>query len=174
MDCLLTTARLLFRPFTQNDGQLIYSLNAVPEVTRYTMDPVNSLEQAEAILQNSILPQYRLYGLGRWAVHLKKSEEFIGWCGLKNRPERKEIDLGYRYLPRYWGKGYGLEAARASIAYGFSTLNLLVIIGRAMPENTGSWKILEKCGMEFLKEEVVEGYPARTYCIRNPLIRQSD
>ncbi|MEI9913064.1 MAG: GNAT family N-acetyltransferase [Bacteroidota bacterium] len=101
---------------------------------------------------------------------IKQDLEFIGWCGLKYRPEQNEVDLGYRFKQSSWGKGYATEAAFASIKYGFEKLNLSRIIGRAVPGNTGSLKVLEKCGMQFLREEVVDGHPAKTYELINPLI----
>jgi RimJ/RimL family protein N-acetyltransferase len=89
--------------------------------------------------------------------------EFIGWCGLKYRPELDEIDLGYRFMKSAWGKGYATEAAMASIKYGFEQLGMRKIVGRAMPGNLGSIKVLEKCGMKFIGEEIVDGHPALTY-----------
>ena len=83
-----------------------------------------------------------------------------------------EIDLGYRLLKKAWGKGYATEAAYACIKYGFEKLNLPRIIGRAMPQNTGSIRVLEKCDMRYLGEEVVDGHPARTYESINPFIHQ--
>ncbi len=170
MDAVIETSRLLLRTFTINDARLIYDLNKDPEVVRYTYDPITDPEHAKNILETVILPQYALYNHGRWAVHIKQDLEFIGWCGLKYRPEQNEVDLGYRFKQSSWGKGYATEAAFASIKYGFEKLNLSRIIGRAVPGNTGSLKVLEKCGMQFLREEVVDGHPAKTYELINPLI----
>lgn len=168
MNAVIETSRLLLRTFTINDAQLIYDLNKDPEVIRYTYDPMTDLEQAKQILDKVILPQYALYNHGRWAVLIKPGLEFIGWCGLKYRPEQNEIDLGYRFKRSSWGKGYATEAAVACIKYGFGKLNLPRIIGRAVPENAGSLRVLEKCGMQFIREEVVDGYPAKTYELINP------
>jgi [ribosomal protein S5]-alanine N-acetyltransferase len=171
MTVIFETDRLLFRLFTMEDAPLVYQLNLDPEVTRYTHDPVDSIEKAAGILENTILPQYALYNHGRWAVHLKYDLRFIGWCGLKYRAELKEIDLGYRFSKQFWGKGYATEAAFASIKFGFEKLGLLRIVGRAEPANIGSVKVLEKCGMKYIGKEMVDGHPARTYEIINPSIR---
>lgn len=175
MRIILETPRLLLREFTSRDAGLILALNADPAVTAFTGDPVLTLEQAEQVLLQVILPQYTQYLHGRWAVHVKTQgsgdPEFIGWCGLKALPERQEIDLGYRFFPLAWGKGYATEAARATLQYGFEKLGLPRIVGRAMPGNRASWRVLEKCGMRFLYEEVVDEHPARTYEALNPFIR---
>ncbi len=163
MHVIIETARLVLRQFEPGEGQLIYTLNEDPEITRYTGDPVRDLDHAEEILREVILPQYTLYNHGRWAVHTKPGMEFIGWCGLKYRPELDEIDLGYRFMKQAWGKGYATEAAMASVRYGFEKLGLRRIVGRAMPENIASIKVLEKCGMRYVGEEVVDGHLAKTF-----------
>lgn len=171
MTLVFETQRLLFRLFTTEDAALVYTLNLDPEVTRFTHDPIEDIEQAATVLEKTILPQYALYNHGRWAVHIRETGEFMGWCGLKYRAELNEIDLGYRFMKQYWGKGYATEAADASIRYGFEKLHLSRIVGRAEPGNTGSIRVLEKCGMIYIGNEEVDGYPVRTYEAINPLVR---
>ncbi len=170
MNVIIETERLLLRTFTLEDAPLIYELNLDPEVIKYTLDPIKDVEHAQQVLEQAILPQYALYNHGRWAVHVKPGLEFIGWCGLKARPERNEIDLGYRLIKKAWGKGYATEAAHACIRYGFEKLNLRCITGRAMPQNLASLKVLGNCGMTYIGEGIVDGHPAKTYEILNPFI----
>jgi len=171
MNVVIETNRLLLRTFTTDDAGLVYELNKDPEVTRYTGDPMADIEQARQVLEKTIIPQYVLYNYGRWAVHIKQGLAFIGWCGLKFRPERNEIDLGYRFIRSYWGNGYATEAAFACIQYGFEKLHLPRIFAGAEPGNTGSWRILEKCGMQYIGDELIDGHMARTYELLNPFIR---
>jgi RimJ/RimL family protein N-acetyltransferase len=170
MNIIIETDRLLLRTFTLSDALLIYKLNLDPEVIRYTGDPILDIAHAQEVLEQTILPQYSLYNHGRWAVHIKPELEFIGWCGLKGRPEKNEIDLGYRFVKTEWGKGYATEAAYACLKYGFEKLNLQRIVGRAMPQNIASLRVLEKCGMHYIGEEEVDGHTAKTYEAFNPLI----
>jgi len=172
MNVIIETERLLLRTFTLEDAELVYNLNLDPEVIRYTGDPLKDVDHARQVLEQTILPQYALYNHGRWAVHIKPELEFIGWCGLKNRPERNEVDLGYRFIKSSWGKGYATEAAFACLKYGFEKLDLEKITGRAMPQNVGSLRVLEKCGMQYIREEIVDDHPAKTYEAVNPLIRK--
>ena len=171
MDIVIETDRLLVRKFTEDDAPLLYDLNLDPEVIRYTHDPLTDVEEARKVLEEVILPQYILYDHGRWAVHLRSGLEFIGWCGLKYLTETNEVDLGYRFKKNFWGNGYATEAARACIKYGFATLNLQRIVGRALPANLASIKVLEKCGMKYLHEEVMHGYLHKTYQVTNPAIK---
>jgi [ribosomal protein S5]-alanine N-acetyltransferase len=171
MNIILETDRLLLRTFTGDDAQLIYELNEDPDVIRYTGDPIRDISHARQVLEQTILPQYALNNYGRWAVHIKENLRFIGWCGLKNRPERNETDLGYRFMKDSWGKGYATEAAFACLIYGFEKLGIPRIVGRAMPENRASLKVLEKCGMKYIGDEVVDDHPAKTYEALNPFVR---
>ena len=171
MKIILQSERLLFREFTTDDAQLIYTLNSDPEVIKYVHEePITDLNTALSNITNRILPQYTQYGYGRWAVYLKNTNEFIGWCGLKYRPERKETDLGYRFLRSTWGKGYATEAATASLKYGFEELQLLSISAMVHIENLASLKVLEKCGMQFSKFEQIDGCPVKTYQLINPYL----
>lgn len=171
MNVVIETKRLLLRTFSETDAPLIYELNLDPDVTRYTHDPVKDLAHATEILEKTIIPQYALYNHGRWAVHLKASLDFLGWCGLKYRAELNEIDLGFRFKKEFWGKGFATEAAYASIKYGFEKIGLQRIVGRAEIDNIGSLKVLKKCGMNYIGDEEVEGYPVKTYELYHPSVR---
>ena len=93
MKKVLETSRLYLREFTIDDAQLLIDLNSDPEVIRYTGDgPVTDLEASKKILTDIILPQYP-NKIGRWAVHLRSTDEFIGWCGLKFIKENKIFKL---------------------------------------------------------------------------------
>jgi [ribosomal protein S5]-alanine N-acetyltransferase len=168
MDIILETPRLYLRPFTEADTSLIQQLNNNPDVVKYLHEPLlETEEQAKNILLDHILPQYKL-NLGRWATFIKDTDEFIGWCGLKYRPELEEIDLGYRFSPKYWGIGYATEAAQHVLNYGLKTLKLKVITGRAHVENIASLKVLEKIGMQYVKDEIVDDCPVKTFVAVNP------
>jgi RimJ/RimL family protein N-acetyltransferase len=169
MKVIFESARLLFREFTEEDAPLILELNRHTEVVQYVHEkPITELGAALANITERILPQYHQYGYGRWAVETKDSQTFIGWCGLKYRPERDEIDLGYRFIPGFWGKGYATEAALATLQFGFENLKLPVIHAMAHTENTASLRVLEKCGMQFLGFEEVETCPVKTFFRQNP------
>lgn len=163
MNIMLETERLLLRQFTLEDTALLLQLNGDPEVLKYLHEPLlETTEKAEDVLRNIILPQYP-NGLGRWAIHNKEDRQFIGWCGLKHRPEISEIDLGYRFLQSAWGHGYATEAASHTLRYGFEKLRLDTITGRAHIENIASQKVLEKIGMRYMRDEIVDDCPVKTY-----------
>ena len=163
MHIVLETPRLILGQFTEHDAPLIFQLNSDPEIVRYVHEPVLTNEaQAKKIITDIILPQYK-NNLGRWATYTKSNNDFIGWCGLKYRPELDEIDLGYRLKRSAWGKGYATEAAKHTLDHGLNDLDLEIITGRAHIENIASIKVLEKIGMQFSREETVDGCPVKTF-----------
>jgi ribosomal-protein-alanine N-acetyltransferase len=155
MRIILETPRLLLREFNPADASLFYELNSDPEVVRYVGEPVlkNSAE-ALVIMEERIFPQYEKYNLGRWAVELKSTGGFLGWCGIKFIEEKEEFDLGYRFSQKHWRKGYGTESAKAVLEFGHREIKIRKITGKALLGNTGSIRILEKIGMKFLKHEM--------------------
>ena len=148
---MIETKRLLLRKITLDDKKELFKLHAHPDVQRYTGEPVvESIEEIEEAIQSRI-EDYAHYGYGRWATFLKEEMVFVGWAGLAYLSEFDEIDLGYRFLPEYWGLGIATEVSRAILTYGFDTLKIKKIIAIAMKENKASIRVMEKVGMEFYK-----------------------
>lgn len=163
---ILETERLLLREKTVEDAENAYLLNLDPEVLRYTGDdPFSSVEEARTFLEN--YASYRTYGFGRWAVILKETGEYLGWCGIKYTPELDEFDIGYRFMQKYWGKGYATESAKACIEYGFEKLDIKTIVGRAMTGNINSINVLKKLGMVYLETRLEDGVEEIIYIITN-------
>ena len=167
MNIILETPRLILRQFTEADALAIKQLNSEPGVLKYIPEPIPASEEAALkIIVDIILPQYK-NNLGRWAVHTKTNNEFIGWCGLKWIKETNEIDLGYRFKPAAWGKGYATEAAQHTLNYGLQQLQLKKIVAHAHIDNIASQKVLEKIGMQFVGEGVEDGVPLKGYVALN-------
>ena len=169
MKIIAQTERLILREFIIDDAIYFYKMNNDPEVIQYTGDNAfTSLEDAKEFLSN--YNQYELNNMGRWAVCLKDTNEFLGWCGLKYHPKDNIVEVGYRFYKKHWNKGYATESAKASIDYGFKTLKLSKIYAHAHVENLNSHQVIKKCGMEFVKEFDYEGIPANLYKIDNPYL----
>jgi RimJ/RimL family protein N-acetyltransferase len=174
MKTTLETERLLFRELLPSDAEAMFELDSDPDVVKYLgVKPLTHVDQTRQLI-DSIRQQYLENGIGRWAVILKETNAFIGWAGLKFIPEindRKNVyDLGYRFLKRHWGKGYGSESAKAFIDFGFNEMQLPRISAYIDVENVASQKILEKCGMKFTNTFMDEGDLCGWYEIENPIV----
>jgi len=152
---MLETNRLILREFRISDAKKMWELNSDEGVLKYTGDkPFDSVKSAEKFILK--YQDYKKNGFGRWAVIEKSKNEFIGWCGLKLNEENL-IDIGFRFFERQWNKGYATEAAQACLNYGFNTLNIKEIIGRADEKNKSSIRVLEKLKMTIWKIDSCEG-----------------
>jgi len=156
------TERLIMRPFEVKDAPLMIELNSDPDVVRYVDgDGYDTVEKVERFIRD--YGQYDEYKMGRLSMFLKETGEYIGWSGLKYRPESDTVDVGYRLMKKHWGKGYATESARASLDYGFKTLGLNKIIAMAMMENTASINVFKKLGMRYTHNSECDNHPAVVY-----------
>ena len=159
------TKRLTLRALTVEDAEAFYSLNSHPEVMRFTGEPrLKSLDEARDALAS--YPDFDDVGYGRWGCVLNEDKRVIGFCGLKYLGDLNAVDVGYRFLPEYWGRGLATEACLASVNFGFEVLKLDRIIGLVLAENVASIRVLEKVGMRPEGEVIYEGHGVLRFSIR--------
>lgn len=153
MQIFTETPRLILRELVYEDAEAMFEMDADPEVHRYLGNhPVKEISEIYRVI-DFVRKQYEENGIGRWAVIDKHNGLFVGWAGLKFIKDEINdhnlfYDLGYRFAKKHWGKGYGTEAAGASLQYGFATLGLSEVFAIADTQNSASIKILEKLGFE--------------------------
>jgi [ribosomal protein S5]-alanine N-acetyltransferase len=144
--CLLfETDRLMVRHFTAEDSEGFFLLNSDPEVMRY-IRPVKTREECNAFLDEIIVQTRLSPGVGRWAVTEKASGEFAGSFAVIPVEHTACMQMGYAFLPKYWGKGFASEAAIAGVHYIFSKTDLPLVYGYTEIPNIASQKVLLKAG----------------------------
>ena len=171
MNVHIETERLLIRELRKTDLNGMFDLDSDPEVHKYLGNkPIQTKDQAMEVI-DYIRKQYDQHGIGRLAVIDRKTEDFIGWGGLKYEQKlRKEFsyyDLGYRIRKKYWGKGIATEIGAASIKYGFTTLKLKEICAAADVDNLASNRVLRKIGLDFIETFEFEGTLCNWYKIES-------
>ncbi len=169
MKIITQTERLYLREFIEMDAYHFFQMNNDPEVVIHTGDkPFKTLEEASNFLLN--YKEYETNKMGRWAVCIKETDEFLGWCGLKFHPKENMSEVGFRFYKKNWNKGYATESALASIEYGFKILKLREIYAHSHINNINSINVIDKCGLRFIKQFDYDGMPANLYKIDNPYI----
>ncbi|MCB1605527.1 MAG: GNAT family N-acetyltransferase [Xanthomonadales bacterium] len=144
----LSTERLLLRPFELSDAPAFHALVSDPRVLRYTGESaVGDIEGAREVLRTRPLADYRAHGFGRMACIERESGRLIGFSGLKYLADLEAVDIGYRFVPEAWGRGYATESARPLVRQGFEVLGLERIIGLVMAQNLASARVLVKLGL---------------------------
>lgn len=149
---IIETERLTLRQFTLMDAPFILELLNTPTWLRFIGDRgVRSLEDAENYLRNGSIKSYEVNGFGFYAVVEKESQKLIGMCGLIKRDNLDDIDIGFAFLPDLIGKGYGTEAAQATLDYSLNQLKIKRLVAIVNPDNVASIAVIKKIGMKFEK-----------------------
>ena len=147
---ILETERLFLRQFSAQDAEFILELVNEPSFIQNIGDRgVRTLEDARAYILNGPVASYAKNGFGLYRVALKETGESIGMCGLIKRDTLEDVDIGYAFLPKFWGKGFAVEAARAVIDFAKDVIGLKRVVAITDPANEGSIRVLEKIGLRF-------------------------
>ena len=150
---MFETERLILRKYTLEDLPIILKQRSDEETVRYlgglTLQTPEFIEKR----LHFYFDCYEKYGFGLMGMIWKETGELIGWSGLQPLVGTDEIEVGYGMIKEFWGKGIGYECAKFWLDYGFNQANLERIIAVASPQNVGSWRIMEKLGMNREKTE---------------------
>ena len=145
---VLETDRLSLRHLALEDAPFVLELlNSKGFLENIGDRNLRTVEDAERYIRDVFMALYARHGFGLWAVVLKETGELTGICGLVKRDGLDHPDVGYAFLERFFGRGYAVESAAATLAYARGTLGLRTILGITVPENVGSICVLERIGM---------------------------
>lgn len=157
---ILTTERLVLRPWQEGDAQALYNYAKDPEVGPIAGWPVHTDAENSRQIIRGVLSEEETY-----AVVLKGEEAPIGSIGLmigeKSNIEisAREGEIGYWLGVPYWGKGIIPEAARALMRHAFETLGLTTLWCGYFDGNEKSKRVQEKCGFIYHHTEENKAVP---------------
>ncbi|SET48953.1 Protein N-acetyltransferase, RimJ/RimL family [Salinibacillus kushneri] len=162
----LTSDRLLFQPYRDEDFPFLMSLLSNPEVVRFIGNGTTKDESGGKDFLHWIYRTYT-YGkdLGLMVLVNKKDKTRIGHAGLipQRVDGKEEIEIGYWIAREYWGKGYASEAAKALLDYGEKHIDQERFIALIQSEHFVSQKVAKKLGMEFDKIVILNGRKVHVY-----------
>jgi len=169
----IKTERLILRPWRKSDLEPFARMNADPRVMECFIGPLSQQESNEFAIriQNKMTEQ----GWGLWAIEVPGISDFIGFIGLAHvhfsAPFTPAVEIGWRLLYDYWGRGYATEGAKAALDFGFQTLKLNEIVSFTVVDNLRSRHVMEKLGMhrdpqdDFDHPKVPEGHRLRKHVL---------
>lgn len=172
MKTTFETERLRLREIVPSDDIGLYEMDSDPEVHIHLGNkPAKNIEEVRKQIAN-IRQQYLENGIGRWAVINKETGDFMGWAGIKIEKNinghHRFYDLGYRFKPSYWNKGFATEAAKAFVDFGFTELKVDKICAYSSAANRASHNVLSKCGLQHINTFIYEGGDELWFEIENP------
>jgi len=147
------TERLLLTPITPSDAPFIYELLNTPLWIKYIgARNIKTIEDAEKYIQKLLSTPALTY----WVVKLKGTDTTLGLVTLMKRDYLDHPDIGFAFLPRYFNKGYAIEASREILNYVINECAIATIVAITIPENISSIHLLEKLGLHKEKPIVIE------------------
>lgn len=155
---VLETQRLRLRWFAAADAAFILQLLNEPSwIANIGPRNVTTLEEAQTWIRERLIGNYEKQGFGFWAAERLADGQLMGMCGLVKRDTLPAVDLGYAFLPAYWGQGYAREGAAACLDYARNALGLRRVLAITGPDNLASSRVLEAIGMKHEDTRVLEG-----------------
>ncbi|MEA5051406.1 MAG: GNAT family N-acetyltransferase [Oscillospiraceae bacterium] len=150
---VLQTQRLTLRGWSQSDCEDLFEYASGPVVgpsagwePHKTLD--DSLSLIDTLRQNPDC----------FAIVQREDAKVIGCIGLYKTSlsdairSQKTREMGFSLNPKYWGRGYATEAARAVLAHAFGELGLDTIFCAHFDFNLGSARVCEKLGFVYTFE----------------------
>lgn len=167
---MLTTPRLLLRPWQKTDLPAMAAINAHPEVMHY-FPSVQTEEQTKGFIGRQHLQQQER-GYCYFAAELRETGQVIGFIGISYQDYEADftpcVDIGWRLHPDAWGKGFATEGAKVCLAFAREELGLTEIVAVAVKANLPSIKVMERIGMRYhsqFKHPALKAYPALEDCV---------
>jgi RimJ/RimL family protein N-acetyltransferase len=156
----IETLRLRLHPITLDDLDALANIWRDPHVMRYLPTGEPRPLEATRVELAYMVTHWQTRGFGVWAVTLKDTGEFAGYCGLQYLHEEPggvyaealkdgtDVEVVAGLDQRYWGQGFAAEATSAALRHGFETVGLVRVVAAIHPDNDASRHILTSMGMQ--------------------------
>lgn len=145
---IFETNRLILKPTSLSDSELIFMMMNAPKFKKYVGDRnITSIKKAEKYIEEKMIPQLQTLGYSNYTIIKKSNNLKIGVCGLYSREGIEGIDIGFGILPNFEGAGYAFEAANKLKEAAFENFQIQKIKAITSENNFASQKILEKLNM---------------------------
>ncbi|WP_241623508.1 GNAT family N-acetyltransferase [Rosenbergiella epipactidis] len=145
----LETERLLLRQWQTSDLIPFQEMNQDPEVMRFFMNPLSAAQSDELAKKFRLIIQRK--GWGFWAVELKSTSQFIGFCGLHEQPNKFSfspcVEIGWRFSSSCWSQGLATEAAERVLQFAFESLSLQQVVAFTSVHNHRSERLMQRLNM---------------------------
>lgn len=148
----LESNRLLLRRFVEDDAIAVFNNWCNDEkVTEFLRWPVHSSVDVTRSVMNDWIKSYNDRNFYQWAIVLKAhGDEPIGTIAVVDMNEKLNIvHIGYAIGRKWWNQGITSEAFSMIIPFLFDEVKVNRIESQHDPENIGSGKVMEKCGLKY-------------------------
>ena len=149
---MLANENITLRQASTADSAFILELANQPAWKQYIGDhAIGTESQAQEYIEQKLHVMYKSHGFGLWVVETLDNSEAVGLCGLIKRDSLEYIDLGFAFLPKFWGKGFARQASELCLQYAFNTLNAPKVLAITNPNNHRCIRLLECLHFDYVK-----------------------
>lgn len=152
---VLTSSRLGYRLYQENDLADLIRLDNDPAVRTFFPMRMPTPEEIKVNIQRNI-HSFLENGYGVFIAVDLATGEFVGRCGFK-RWSTGEIEVGYVFLKKFWGRGLATEALAALLSWAEKNISIDKIIAFTPVTHKASERVMQKCGMERYAQAVMYG-----------------
>ncbi|HEX2945465.1 MAG TPA: GNAT family protein [Clostridia bacterium] len=150
---VIETERLILRELSISDAEDVYEYGKDVDAFIYVDGFPSEYEEVKEVIKIWTTDAYNSMQFIRWGVELKAEKKIIGGVFLfsphGSDQSGRRMDIGYEISRKYWNLGYGTEAVKAVVAYGFEKMGLKRITAEIIPENKASIRAFEKAGFTY-------------------------
>lgn len=142
----LTTENLELRVRTLEDADALLKLYSDNDVAQH----LGGLTKDRDAIVKSVFTSdshWRKNGFGFWSIYLKDKKEFVGSAGLR-RGTDAQVEFLIHLNKKFWRKGYGTEAAKSILDFGFRLFKLKKVIASADEKNLAALGLLKTLGFQ--------------------------
>ena len=152
-EVIFETNRLAIRKLQMKDIEPYHEMQSNPNVMQYVAGKVQSKEDHWKELTH-LLALYQKKDNDFWiyAVERKSDKAFVGTLALV-KDSNGDDEIGYRFLEKYWGMGYGYDLCKGTIAY-CKSIGMQKLMGYVFDINLASGKILENCNFQIVNRRL--------------------
>ena len=154
---ILETSRFVVREITVEDVPELYVIYAEPEVTLYTENLYDDIEDELAYTRDYIEKVYGFYGYGIWIIEDKKSGQMIGRAGIEYKEGREGAEIGIVVAKPFWRQGVATEVLEAIFVYAKEELDISSFFAMVEKENESSIALFEKMQFSHIEDEEKDG-----------------
>ncbi len=138
----IETPRLILRRFATEDWTAVFTYTADPTVMHYIPEGPMTQTQAQTWVNNNSGESAQAF-----PIILQQNGQIIGHIIFHAWFSHRTYEIGWVLHQAYQGQGYATEAAKAVLDYAFTGLQAHRVIATCQPENTASYRVMEKIGM---------------------------
>ena len=160
MKIKINTQRLTLNPITEDDYNFIFTLVNTKGWLEFIGDrKVHSKDDSIKYIQKIKKTQDLTY----WVVRLKDNNTSIGIISFLKRSYLENFDIGFAFLPEFYGYGYAYEAAKEVLSIVIKKPEHAKVLATTVPQNINSIKLLTKLGLHFEKEIELQNEKLHVY-----------